>query len=129
MPTSNDFGPDDFDRFAREAGEGLRKLLRQALENPRATATWADIATSAARVKRPDPAPEPIREPAVVDAEPGVWAIVRDDGEPRVERVFSSELDALRANQGNTDPARSVRFLEFGARIGQGGIDAGGQGS
>ncbi|EGD56848.1 hypothetical protein [Gordonia neofelifaecis] len=116
MATSNEFGPDDFDRFAREAGEGLRKLLRQALDNPRATATWADIAASATR---PRTSPEPARDVEVVDAEPGVWAIVRDDdGGARVERVFSSELDALRANQTNTDPSRTVQFLEFGVEIG-----------
>ncbi|KJR05115.1 hypothetical protein ACK8HH_03900 [Gordonia sp. LUNF6] len=114
MAASNDFGPDDFDRFAREAGEGLRKLLRQALDNPRTTLTWADIAASATR---PRTSPEPEQDAGIIDAEPGVWAIVRDDGGPRVERVFATELEALRANQQNTDPARSVQFLEFGADL------------
>ncbi len=114
MGTTGEFGPDDFDRFAREAGDGLRKLLKQALDNPRATATWADLATSAARART-----EPRREPEVIDAEPGVWGIVHTaSGAVRVERVFATELDALRANQGNTDPQRSVRFLEFGVEIG-----------
>ncbi|ALG86910.1 hypothetical protein [Gordonia phthalatica] len=115
MPTPNDFGPDEFDRFAREAGEGLRRLLRQALDNPRATASWADLAASAARPRKSEPSQE--QTPTVVDAEPGVWAIVRDDDGPRVERVFDSELAALRANQGNTDPTRTVRFLEFGVEL------------
>lgn len=114
MATSNDLGSDDFDRFAREAGDGLRRLLRQALENPRTTVSWADIAASATR---PRPAAEPVKEPDVIDVDPGVWAIVREDNGIRVERVFPSELEALRANQGNTDQTRSVRFLEYGSEI------------
>lgn len=130
MATTDDYGPndrgsDDFDRFAREAGDGLRRLLRQALENPRATATWADIAANAARSRpapdprrgpRPEPRPEPHREPQIIDADRGVWAVV--GAGDRVERIFATELDALRANQVNTDPQRGVRFLEFGSVIG-----------
>jgi hypothetical protein len=39
---------------------------------------------------------------------------VSDDGGARVEEVYATELDALRANQGNTDAGRKVRFLPYG---------------
>ncbi|MGB3604608.1 hypothetical protein [Gordonia sp. (in: high G+C Gram-positive bacteria)] len=135
MATTDDFGPDDrgpddFDRFAREAGDGLRRLLRQALENPRATAAWADIAATAVRPRsaaesghssqvRPEPKTE--TQPVSSGAGNGVWAVVVSDGSPssgaRVERIFANELDALRANQTNTNPGRRVRFIEFDTAI------------
>ena len=38
------------------------------------------------------------------DAGNGVWAIIARDGEnARVEQVFPTEIEALRANQHNTD--------------------------
>lgn len=35
----------------------------------------------------------------------------------RVEEVYATELDALRANKNNTDPARRVRFLPYGIAV------------
>jgi len=48
-----------------------------------------------------------------------VWAIytVDADGGARVEQVYATELDALRANQGNLDPKRKVRFLPYGIAV------------
>ncbi|OPX14431.1 hypothetical protein B1964_15280, partial [Gordonia sp. i37] len=38
-------------------------------------------------------------------------------GDARVEQVFATEIDALRANQHNTDPRRRVRFLPYGIAV------------
>ena len=35
----------------------------------------------------------------------------------RVEQVYASELDALRANKTNVDPKRKVRFLPYGIAV------------
>ena len=53
------------------------------------------------------------------EAGDGVWAIyvVSADGGARVEEVYASELDALRANRNNTDPTRKVRFLPYGIAV------------
>jgi hypothetical protein len=53
------------------------------------------------------------------EAGDGVWAIytVSADGGARVEEVYATELDALRANRSNTDPARKVRFLPYGIAV------------
>jgi hypothetical protein len=53
------------------------------------------------------------------EAGAGVWAVfvVDEPGGARVEQVFSSEIDALRANQHNTDPKRRVRFLPYGIAV------------
>lgn len=53
------------------------------------------------------------------EAGDGVWAIytVDADGGARVEQVYATELDALRANKDNTDPKRKVRFLPYGIAV------------
>jgi len=53
------------------------------------------------------------------EAGDGVWVIytVSADGGARVEEVYATELDALRANQGNTDETRKVRFLPYGMSV------------
>ena len=64
--------------------------------------------------RRSRPGPETTGE-----AGDGVWAIytVDADGGARVEEVFASELDALRANKNNVDPKRKVRFLPYGIAV------------
>ena len=66
------------------------------------------------RRSRPRSEPETAGE-----AGDGVWAIyITDpDGKARVEQVYQSELDALRANKRNTDTNRSVRFLPYGIDV------------
>lgn len=53
------------------------------------------------------------------EAGDGVWAIytVNADGGARVEEVYATELDALRANQNNVDASRKVRFLPYGMTV------------
>ncbi|CAM3721685.1 hypothetical protein [Smaragdicoccus niigatensis] len=50
----------------------------------------------------------------------GVWVIytLDGDGSARVEQVYATEIEALRANKDNTDAARKVRFLPYGVTIG-----------
>lgn len=108
------FDPDDFDRLAREAGDGLREALGKLFESPAGERSgWSvlfDQATGARRRSEPETTGE---------TGDGVWAIylVNDDGDATVEQVYASELDALRANKHNTDPQRKVRFLPYGIAV------------
>lgn len=109
------FDPEDFDRVIREAGEGLRDALNQIghfFEMPGDRAGWGALFEGLARRTAPGPA-------TAGEAGEGVWAIylVGDDGNARVEQVFATEIDALRANRHNTDPLRKVRFLPYGIAV------------
>lgn len=97
------FGPGDFDEFAKEAGDQFRAMLGRFVANQGGTG-WSNA--------RKDPE-------TTGQAGTGVWAIfvVDEDGGARVEQVFASELDALRANQHNTDDRRKVRFLPYGIAV------------
>jgi hypothetical protein len=106
------FDPDDFDRMIREGSEGLRDLFERIgnfVAAPGGRAGWSAIFEDLSR--RPRSAPETTGE-----AGDGVWAIytVDGDGGARVEEVYATELDALRANKDNVDPTRKVRFLPYG---------------
>jgi hypothetical protein len=109
------FDPEDFDRVIREAGEGLRDAFERFsrfLTLPGDRAGWSALFEDLARRSRT--APETTGE-----AGDGVWAIYTHDanGNARVEEVYATELDALRANKNNTDPARRVRFLPYGIAV------------
>ncbi|MEE4021886.1 hypothetical protein V1Y59_02255 [Gordonia sp. PKS22-38] len=112
---NNPFGmnPEDFDRFAREASEGVRDMVGKFLTGPGSAAgAWSTLFEDAGRTRR--------REPETTgETGTGVWAVfvVSDDGGARVEQVYASELDALRANKHNTDPRRKVRFLPYGITV------------
>ncbi|QKT07972.1 hypothetical protein HUN08_12845 [Gordonia sp. X0973] len=101
--------PDDFDRFTREAGDSLKGLFSKFLENQ--GSSFSSAFSTATR--------SPRREPETAgEAGNGVWAIIARDGESaRVEQVFPTEIEALRANQHNTDDHRRVRFLPYGIAI------------
>jgi hypothetical protein len=106
------FDPDDFDRVIREGSEGLRDLFERIgnfVAAPGGRAGWSAVFEDLSR--RPRSAPETTGE-----AGDGVWAIytVDGDGGARVEEVYATELDALRANKDNVDPTRKVRFLPYG---------------
>ena len=106
------FDPEDFDRVIREGSEGLRDLFERIgnfVAAPGGRAGWSSIFEDLSR--RPRSGPETTGE-----AGDGVWAIytVDGDGGARVEEVYATELDALRANRDNVDPKRKVRFLPYG---------------
>lgn len=109
------FDPDEFDRVIREGSEGLRDAFERIgrfLSSSGAGTGWSAIFEDLSRRSRP--APETAGE-----AGDGVWAIytVDADGGARVEQVYATELDALRANKDNTDPKREVRFLPYGIAV------------
>ena len=111
------FDPEDFDRVAREAGEGLRDALGRLsgfLTTSGERAGWASLLDEFARGARTRNEPETAGE-----AGDGVWAIYTVDaaGGAHVEEVYATELDALRANKSNTDPTRKVRFLPYGIGV------------
>ncbi|GAB91634.1 hypothetical protein [Gordonia rhizosphera] len=104
--------PEDFDRFAREATEGLRDMVGRFMASPGGRSAWSSMFTESGPRSRPQP--ETTGETGA-----GVWAVfvVDDDGGARVEQVYASEIEALRANQRNTDPRRKVRFLPYGIAV------------
>lgn len=109
------FDPDEFDRVIREGSEGLRDAFERIgrfLSSSGAGTGWSAIFEDLSRRSRP--APETAGE-----AGDGVWAIYTVDanGGARVEQVYATELDALRANKDNTDPKRKVRFLPYGIAV------------
>lgn len=109
------FDPDEFDRVIREGSEGLRDAFERIgrfLSSSGAGTGWSAIFEDLSRRSRP--APETAGE-----AGDGVWAIytVDADGGARVEQVYATELNALRANKDNTDPKRKVRFLPYGIAV------------
>jgi hypothetical protein len=109
------FDPEDFDRMIREGSEGLRDLFERIgnfVAAPGGRAGWSAFFEDLSR--RPRSSPETTGE-----AGDGVWAIyiVDGDGGARVEEVYATELDALRANKDNVDPKRKVRFLPYGIAV------------
>ena len=104
------FDPEDLDRVAREALEGVGRLFATSGER----AGWGALIDEFGRFSGPRTEPETTGE-----AGDGVWAIftVDDAGGARIEQVFPTELDALRANKSNTDPQRRVRFLPYGIAV------------
>jgi hypothetical protein len=109
------FDPEDFEHVIRDATEGLREAfdgVGRFLTFPGDRAGWASVFEDLARRTR-------TRPETTGEAGDGVWAIytVSADGGARVEEVYASELDALRANQNNTDTTRKVRFLPYGIAV------------
>jgi hypothetical protein len=109
------FDPDDFDRVFRDASEGLRDAFEgvsRFFTVPGERAGWSLLFQDLARRTR-------TRPETTGEAGDGVWAIytVSADGGARVEEVYATELDALRANRNNTDATRKVRFLPYGIAV------------
>ena len=110
------FDPEEFERVVREAGEGLRDVFDRFgrfITLPGEKAGWSSLFEEFARSSRRG---EPETTGETGD---GVWAVysVDADGGARVEEVYATELDALRANKSNTDPNRKVRFLPYGIAV------------
>ncbi|MEU4343650.1 hypothetical protein AB0H00_20675 [Nocardia sp. NPDC023852] len=121
MPTNGPFGidPEDFERALRGAGTELRDLLGKAgvyLDriDHASVSSLASLLGQFVQPERPRPA-KPESE-TTGETGSGVWAIysIDDAGEARVDQVFPSELEALRAHRDNTDDRRRVRFLPYG---------------
>jgi hypothetical protein len=109
------FDPEDFDRVIREGSEGLRDALERIgrfLGGPGGRTGWSAVFEDLSRRSRPEPE-------TTGEAGDGVWAIytVDGDGGARVEQVYATELDALRANKNNVDSTRKVRFLPYGIAV------------
>ncbi|OBG32853.1 hypothetical protein [Mycolicibacter heraklionensis] len=111
------FDSEDLDRMMREAGEGLRAAFDRFSGTFGSAgdhrAGWGAVFADLARAARAEPA-------TAGETGDGVWAIytVGDDGAARVEQVYATEIDALRASQRNPDPKRRVRFLPYGITVG-----------
>ncbi len=114
MSQNGPFGmdPEEFDRVLRDAGDSLR----DALDRLGKRASWATLLDEFTRSGRPAPQQEPETTGATGD---GVWAVYTVDaaGGAHIEEVYPNELEALRANKNNTDPARKVRFLPYGIAV------------
>jgi hypothetical protein len=109
------FDPEDFDRVFRDASEGLREALdgvSRFFTLPGERAGLSGLLDDLARRMR-------TRPETAGEAGDGVWVIytVSSDGGARVEEVYATELEALRANQSNTDVTRKVRFLPYGIAV------------
>jgi hypothetical protein len=109
------FDPEEFDRVIREGSEGLRDAFERIgrfFGGPGTRTGWSAVFEDLSRRSRPEPE-------TTGEAGDGVWAIytVDADGGARVEQVYATELDALRANKNNVDPTRKVRFLPYGIAV------------
>ncbi|MBS4100861.1 hypothetical protein [Tsukamurella paurometabola] len=102
------FGPGEFDDLAREARDMIGRLVGGTAGREAFSGLFDDA------VRRPKRRPETAGETG-----DGVWAIIAtdEDGGARVEQVYATEIDALRANQYNTDVTRKVRFLPYGIAV------------
>jgi len=109
------FEPEDFEQILRDATEGLREAfggVGRLFTAPNDRAGWSSVFEDLARRTR-------TRPETTGEAGDGVWAIytVSADGGARVEEIYATELDALRANQNTTDASRKVRFLPYGIAV------------
>ena len=109
------FDPEDFDRVIRDASEGLRDAIEgvsRFFTVPGGRSGWSSVFEDLSRRTR-------TRPETTGETGDGVWAIytVSADGDARVEEVYATELDALRANRNNTDASRKVRFLPYGIAV------------
>jgi hypothetical protein len=109
------FEPEDFEHVIRDATEGLREALGgfgRFFTMPNERAGWSSVFDDLARRTRSRPE-------TAGEAGDGVWAIytMSADGGAHVEEVYATELEALRANQSNTDATRKVRFLPYGIAV------------
>jgi hypothetical protein len=108
------FDPEEFDRVVRDASQGVRDAVERFgrfFTAPADRAGWSALFDEFTRSGR--------ERETTGRAGDGVWAIytVDKDGGARIEQVYPSELDALRANRDNTDPGRRVRFLPYGIAV------------
>lgn len=109
------FDPEDFDRVAREASEGLRDVFGQIMKVVNQSGSESPLAMFGGA-----PAARRVPEPETTgDTGDGVWAIytLDADGSARIDQLYATELDALRAHKDNVDTSRRVRFLPYGVTV------------
>jgi hypothetical protein len=109
------FDPEDVERVIRDASEGLRDAIEgvsRFFTVPGDRSGWSSVFEDLTRRTR-------TRPETTGETGDGVWAIysVSADGDARVEEVYATELDALRANKNNTDASRKVRFVPYGIAV------------
>src|ERR1700737_3858493 len=119
MSNSGPFGfdPEDFDRVAREAGEGLRDAVERINRFITSSGDQTGLSVLFDQFVRNT---RTRREPETTgETGEGVWAIytVHEDGGAHVEEVYATELDGLRANKHNTAPGRRWRFFPSGIAV------------
>ncbi|WP_433754982.1 hypothetical protein [Nocardia sp. CA-135398] len=110
------FDPEEFERALREAGIEFRDLLGKASAYIDRTSVNT-LASMLGQFVQPERTRPPKSEGETTgETGSGVWVVysIDDVGEARVEQVFPSELEALRAHRDNTDTRRRVRFLPYG---------------
>ncbi|NNH71358.1 hypothetical protein HLB23_16055 [Nocardia uniformis] len=119
MATNGPFGidPEEFERALREAGIELQNLIGKAgeyIDRGTSANALASLLGQFVQPERPH-ATQPEGE-TTGETGSGVWAIytIEEDGGARVDQVFPSEIEALRAHRDNTDERRRVRFLPYG---------------
>ncbi|MFF0493731.1 hypothetical protein ACWDSJ_25985 [Nocardia sp. NPDC003482] len=119
MAGNGPFGidPEDVERALREAGVEFRDLAGRigGYLGRVDQATMGSVVSLLGQFAQPERTRAPEGE-TTGESGSGVWAIytVDDDGAARVDQVFPSELEALRAHRDNTDARRRVRFLPYG---------------
>ncbi|WP_459957871.1 hypothetical protein [Nocardia sp. IFM 10818] len=118
MATNGPFGidPEEFERALREAGIEVRDLIAKAGEYIDRTSANPLGALFAQFVQPERTRPPKSEGETTGETGSGVWAIytLDDTGAARVDQVFPTELEALRAHRDNTDERRRVRFLPYG---------------
>ncbi len=121
MAPDRPFGidPEEFERALREAGTEFRDLLGRAgeyLDRAGTTPLTSLLGELVPPGRSRPPAPE---GETTGRTGSGVWVVysIDDSDEARVEQVFPSELEALRAHRDNTDERRRVRFLPYGVPV------------
>ncbi|MGV9410557.1 hypothetical protein ACWDOP_11630 [Nocardia sp. NPDC003693] len=120
MATNGPFGidPEEFERALREAGINLQDLLGKAGQyiDRTGAGTLGSLFAQFVQPERPRTATP--REETTGETGSGVWTIYTvEDGAARIDQVFPSELEALRAHRDNTDERRRVRFLPYGVPV------------
>ncbi|WP_433654574.1 hypothetical protein ACQPW1_27940 [Nocardia sp. CA-128927] len=118
MAPDRPFGinPEDFERALREAGIDIRDIIGKASEYVDRTSVNTLASLFGQFVQPEHTRPTKPEDETTGETGSGVWVIysIDDAGEARIEQVFPSELEALRAHRDNTDERRRVRFLPYG---------------
>ncbi len=104
------FDPQDLDRFLRGALGQFGRFFDASGNGPGLQGLLGELG------RQQGAAVQPTTTGQTGD---GIWAIytVDDHGSARVEQVYATELEALRANKHNTDSSRRVRFLPYGIPV------------